>query len=223
MDIGRQLGSLAQRKLWTGVTNQQQDQDLQLEPTSLVLPWPLPCQQLPLLNSASGVRCVQSPHPGQASALVCQRECSFLWDWVVQGWEPGYCQTDQDESGTLFSGWVTLDKVFNLSELSVPLSSCCTEGILGNKEKRLCSPPAPARRWGIVGRTGSDSSVDPRSLAEHREQTLRHRLVRQHPGRSISPLNHVGWLAAPLAEPICHFYYKLPLNWLNPKPVTPKT
>lgn len=31
----------------------------------------------------------------------------------------------------------------------------------------------------------------------------------------------MGWTSAPLAEPICHFYYKLPLTWLNPKPVTP--
>lgn len=77
------------------------------------------------------------------------------------------------------------------------------------------------RGWGIVGCTGSDSSVDPLSLAEHKAQTLRLRLVRQRPGQFTSSLNRVGWMSAPLAEPICHFYYKLPLNWLNPKPVTP--
>ena len=71
---------------------------------------------------------------------------------MVQGWEPGYCQTDQDESGTLFSGWVALDQVFNLSELSVPLSSCCTEGILGNKEEwDFTSDPV---EFFVLGRLG---------------------------------------------------------------------
>ena len=28
-------------------------------------------------------------------------------------------------------------------------------------------------------------------------------------------------MSAPLAEPICHFCYKLPLSWLNPKAVAP--
>ena len=63
------------------------------------LPSSSPATVLPAapLNSASGVRYVLSPTP-RPGKVMCQGEYSFLGDWLVQGWEPGYCQTDQKES-----------------------------------------------------------------------------------------------------------------------------